>query len=332
MPTMDILDRLHDALIRALREDGRDPYGRPVTVAEVYQDLVPYRLIRSDLAFEMNADYEHTVLRLLAGERNLAELEPAEARSELAEELESPNPNVGLFRKFAGCDVRLRRGAHPEGQGAPAPEEAAAGSPSEPSAAPDDALDEGGEGERADVHRAAAAAERGAVGEAASMPAPADAVSAQPAEEGQQSGSARARARAATATAAGTVEETGTAAEAARPEEADAPEDAGTAQKAAAPQEAPAAFPDWAGLEEQSAEAAVARLAELPVPSAAGQDVELPRCGYCDEDLPAARAVRYCPFCGGDQTRRPCPSCGEALDRAWRYCISCGTRAGGRAS
>jgi hypothetical protein len=42
---------------------------------------------------------------LLAGEGNLARIEPREVRDKLRTELDSPNPDVGLFRSYAGCDV-----------------------------------------------------------------------------------------------------------------------------------------------------------------------------------------------------------------------------------
>jgi hypothetical protein len=53
----------------------------------------------------MNADYEYALLRLLAGEGDLARLEPSEVRESLRSELDSPNPNVSMFRDYANCDV-----------------------------------------------------------------------------------------------------------------------------------------------------------------------------------------------------------------------------------
>ena len=99
--------RLHRALVQALRE--RDPagLGRPFTVAEIYQDLVPYRTHRDVLGVEMNGDYEHLVLRLLAGEDDLLTLGSEHARSEIQSELKKSNPNTGLYREYAGVDVHL---------------------------------------------------------------------------------------------------------------------------------------------------------------------------------------------------------------------------------
>jgi hypothetical protein len=100
-----VVSRLHHALTEALktRKGGRD--GQPVSVAEIYQELVPYRNVRSAIGVEMNADYEYALLRLLAGEGNFARIEPVEAREALRLEIGSPNPNVTLYRKYAGCDV-----------------------------------------------------------------------------------------------------------------------------------------------------------------------------------------------------------------------------------
>ena len=123
----DRVERLHIALGEALRQHRTQPFTAPVTVAEIYQDLVPYRAVRSAVGFEMNADYEHALLQLLAGVGGYARIEPERAGTELREELTSPNPNVGLFRKFAACEVWVNEppaGARVDGE-EPEPEPAA---------------------------------------------------------------------------------------------------------------------------------------------------------------------------------------------------------------
>jgi hypothetical protein len=107
-----VANRLYQFLVETLRARGIDLADRPVTVAEIYQELVPYRGVREELGVDLNADYEHALLRLLAGEGDLLRLEPSAARDELRLELESPNPYVGLYRKFAACDVWVRADAH----------------------------------------------------------------------------------------------------------------------------------------------------------------------------------------------------------------------------
>lgn len=100
--------RLHRCLVEAIHQTRPGMADRPVAVAEIYQSLVPYRSAREALGVEVNAEYEHALLRLLAGEGDLVHLEPSAARDELRRELRSPNPNVGLFRKFAACDVTVK--------------------------------------------------------------------------------------------------------------------------------------------------------------------------------------------------------------------------------
>jgi hypothetical protein len=97
--------QLHGALVEALQSNHRFVPNQPVTVAEIYQDLIPYRVVRTSLGFALNADYEHALLQLLAGQGDLARIEPLEVREQLQHELASPNPNVGVFRNYAACDV-----------------------------------------------------------------------------------------------------------------------------------------------------------------------------------------------------------------------------------
>jgi hypothetical protein len=110
----DSLAQLHRTLVDAIRRTRPTALHRPVTVAEIYQDLVPYKTARSEIGFNMNADYEHALLRLLAGEGNLARIEPREVRDKLRMELESPNPDVGMFRNYAACDVWVNVGEDEE--------------------------------------------------------------------------------------------------------------------------------------------------------------------------------------------------------------------------
>lgn len=100
----EVVIRLYRCLVEELRRRGHS-LEHPIKVSELYQDLVPYRSVRSELGVELNADYEHALLRLLAGERDLLRLEPAEARNELRGEVEASYPFVGLFRKFSASDV-----------------------------------------------------------------------------------------------------------------------------------------------------------------------------------------------------------------------------------
>lgn len=102
-----VLGRFHGALVREIQAKHPEHISSPFTVAEIYQNLVPYRTHRDEIGVEMNADYEHALLRLLAGEGDYLSIESRTARQEIQEELDSPNPNTGLYRDFAAADVRL---------------------------------------------------------------------------------------------------------------------------------------------------------------------------------------------------------------------------------
>jgi hypothetical protein len=103
----EVLGRFHRALVRQIYARDPSQIESPFTVAEIYQNLVPYRTHRDEIGVEMNADYEHALLRLLAGEGDYLSIESKTARQEIQEELDSPNPNTGKYRDFAAADVRL---------------------------------------------------------------------------------------------------------------------------------------------------------------------------------------------------------------------------------
>lgn len=290
---MDVyVERLHAALADALRRSRSRPFTDPVTVAEIYQDLVPYRMVRSRLGFEMNADYEHALLLMLAGIGGLAQLEPESAVDELLEEVNSPNPNVGLFRKFAACDVWIR----PNEEADVAEDELVEPEPEQDGhAEPEPAGTEGMLDARAKVM-----SDDADVAARDSAPALRPALREVPARE---AGAREARAE-----------------PVAREEPARETIARETIARERVAQEAPAR------------EAPPREVS----PASFHPDVGPPavrRCGFCEAKLPAGRLVRFCPHCGGDQTRTPCVTCGEALDREWRYCVACGApqREGGSA-
>jgi hypothetical protein len=125
----DSLDRLFSRLVGALAREAPERAAGPVTISEIYQRLVPYRSIRSELEFSELPQYEHALLRLLAGERGYAVIDTPSVQEELARELKAPNPILGVYRDYAAVEVRLRPAAAPAGDDAPA---AATGQGGEP--------------------------------------------------------------------------------------------------------------------------------------------------------------------------------------------------------
>jgi hypothetical protein len=101
------LHRFHRLLVSALRDRGPTALERPFTIAEIYQDLVPYRRFRDQLGVEMNGDYEHLLMRLLSGEGEFVRLDSEQALRAIRKELEQSNPNTGVHRDFAAADVHL---------------------------------------------------------------------------------------------------------------------------------------------------------------------------------------------------------------------------------
>ncbi len=114
LETSQILDRLHQVLVEEIRDRHPEYLERPFTVAEIYQNLVPYRSHRDRIGVEMNADYEAALLRLLAGEGDYLEVDSDTARRQIREELDSLNPDTGIYRDFAAVEVTLNLEKLPE--------------------------------------------------------------------------------------------------------------------------------------------------------------------------------------------------------------------------
>jgi len=104
-----ILERFHRALIEEIQTQRPEYLTGPFTVAEIYQNLVPYSSHRDRIGVRMNGDYEDALLRLLAGEGGYLVLESEPALRDLRAELGTPNPNTGLYREYAAVDVRLNQ-------------------------------------------------------------------------------------------------------------------------------------------------------------------------------------------------------------------------------
>lgn len=104
-----ILERFHRALIEEIQTQRPEYLTGPFTVAEIYQNLVPYGSHRDRIGVEMNGDYEDALIRLLAGEGSFLVLDSEPALRNLRAELETANPNTGLYREFAAVDVRLNQ-------------------------------------------------------------------------------------------------------------------------------------------------------------------------------------------------------------------------------
>jgi hypothetical protein len=95
------LERLFRLLVQQLA--GTDPgrLHRPMAIAELAGEVVPYRSSRRVLAIETAEDHEALLLRLLAGEGEFVHLIHDEIRRRFELEVRSPNPDLGLLREYA---------------------------------------------------------------------------------------------------------------------------------------------------------------------------------------------------------------------------------------
>jgi hypothetical protein len=250
----DSVQRLHRFVVDAVRARRGDPFAQPVTVAEIYQDLAPYRTVRAALGFEMNADYEHALVRMLSGIDGLTRLDPSQARERLKRELDSPNPDVTLYREYAACDVVLN-----------------------PPAAQADWVRE----QLDDMDEPTESVTRTNAPDWSALAALSESEHFDAEDETQDA------------------------------EEPDATDDSWTTAPHAP---AHAVFELETDTESETND---------DMEMSAVNDVET--CVQCDSELPAQRSLRFCPFCGADQTQRPCGSCGEPLAPDWAFCIACGT-------
>lgn len=151
---MDHLDRLFHRAVNNIRSRNPAHLTLPFTVAELYEQIVPYRHNRRELGIETNQDYEVTITRLLSGERGYLLGDEAMQES-LRRELESQEPDVSAFREFATAEISIsptalqsvgavpRRGAKEEltapgstEQGKPPAARAEAARPAVPAAQP----------------------------------------------------------------------------------------------------------------------------------------------------------------------------------------------------
>lgn len=97
-------------LVQNVRNGYPDYLTRPFEVAELYQNLIPYRHNRREMEIDTNGDYEVALCQLLAGERGYVSGD-AEMQEAVREELLSPNPNTAIFREFAASRVALSQDA-----------------------------------------------------------------------------------------------------------------------------------------------------------------------------------------------------------------------------
>ena len=104
---MTDLERLFRQLVANLRATDPARLRRPMVLADIRDVILPYRANRRALQIETSEDYEVALMRLCAGERGFARLDPYEAQTEFASELEGSNPDLGLLQRQEKAMVYL---------------------------------------------------------------------------------------------------------------------------------------------------------------------------------------------------------------------------------
>jgi hypothetical protein len=107
---MDAIDQMFRVLVRTLRTKQPALLTAPFTVAELYQQILPYRHYRRELALETNQEYEITLMELLSGARGYLDVDE-QLRDELGKELKSPSPEPSRVREFADAHVAISSAA-----------------------------------------------------------------------------------------------------------------------------------------------------------------------------------------------------------------------------
>lgn len=309
-----VLERFHRALIEEIQTQRPEYLTQPFTVAEIYQNLVPYGSHRDRIGVEMNGDYEDALVRLLAGEGGYLILDSEAALKKLRSELDAKNPNTGVYREYAAVDVRLNQAyldlsAEAMDQLPDLVEELEA---EDPVTMTDLAPAEG----------------NASAGDAAGVPGGdifADFV-AEGAETEQEGGSASETDEGSVGTATPdrpTSDEEGPAAdeEGHSSDQEGGPGDASdeTSPSATSRSSArPPLAPEYVDEPERNG--------APPVGDGGGERAGAVdgSCVWCRADLPERENVNYCPFCGTDLRLVPCASCGAEIEPGWMFCAACG--------
>jgi hypothetical protein len=133
---MHNVERMFRHLVRVIRTRFPQYLSQPFDVAELYQNILPYRHHRRELGLETNEDYEITMLELLGGSHGYVIVDDR-MREALRTELTSRNPDPGAFRQFPDAQVTLSQTAIQQLDATPsAPPAAERGAPAAAAAAP----------------------------------------------------------------------------------------------------------------------------------------------------------------------------------------------------
>ncbi|MCJ7630511.1 MAG: zinc ribbon domain-containing protein [Longimicrobiales bacterium] len=103
----EVLNRFHRVLVQEFGSRYPRDLSASLTVADIYYDVVPFQTLRDQLGVASISDYEHALLRLLAGQGGVLEMESLADRQKLQRHLDSRKPDAGFFRDLLAAGVRV---------------------------------------------------------------------------------------------------------------------------------------------------------------------------------------------------------------------------------
>jgi hypothetical protein len=103
---MDDLDRLFRRVVHNVRASYPDLLTQPFEVAQLYQQVVPYRLNRRELGVGTVEEYELALMQLLAGTRGYLTGD-ADMQRALRDELEGMSPDLSAYRAYANSQIAI---------------------------------------------------------------------------------------------------------------------------------------------------------------------------------------------------------------------------------
>jgi len=107
---MDAVDRMFQVLVTALRKSHPALLGSSFTVADLHQQIIPYRHFRRELGLQSNQEYELTLMSLLGGERGYLDVDER-LRDVIRQELAGGSPEPARVRDFADAQVSVNPSA-----------------------------------------------------------------------------------------------------------------------------------------------------------------------------------------------------------------------------
>lgn len=107
---IDALDRMFHVLVRNLRANHPTQLNTAFTVADLHQQILPYRHFRRELGLETNQEYELILMELLTGARGYLDVDER-MRDQLGKELQSASPEPSRVREFAEAQLSVNSAA-----------------------------------------------------------------------------------------------------------------------------------------------------------------------------------------------------------------------------